>query len=287
MRTRYIALLGALALSGCKPSPTSQFEEADLTRADVVHDLANTISAPKAYTVAVVLAAALDPEATCPAASPGPDAETTIYTGGCTDESGHTWFGQATVRVEGEQVGVITYEDFGSEGPQTCTSGGTVTSRSSFDGTVTLVQDGSYTIDVTGEGDDVDLDACTATRAEVVLTYEGQRVDTSDTVSVWSGHGEVGNSTLGRAEAETVDEVVDEDGCETEAQSGATTLTTKDHTVVITYDGATDCDPESTVTWTLDGADQGELLDVSCATPGAAFGAWAWIAGVAALRRRR
>lgn len=286
MRPELLALITVLA--ACKsPGPASQFEEADLTRADVVHDLATTTSAPRAYTVAVVLAAALDPEAACPVPSPGPDAETTVYTGGCTDEAGDAWHGEATVRAVGEDRGEITYEDFGNEGLADCTGGGTVSSRTTIDGEVTLSEDGAFAIDLTGEGDDVDADACTATSAEFVLVYDGVQVQRTDRIATWSGSGAYGSTTLGRVQAETVDEVLDEDGCESEAQSGTTTLTTKDHEAVITYDGATDCDPESTVTWTLDGADQGEMLDVSCAAPGSAFGAWASVVALAGLRRRR
>ena len=43
-------------------------------------------------------------------------------------------------------------------------------------------------------------------------------------------------------------------------------FTTSTQTAAVHYDGATDCDLESTVTWTLDGAGQGEISGISCAS---------------------
>ena len=64
--------------------------------------------------------------------------------------------------------------------------------------------------------------------------------------------------------ATTVNEVLDNAVCNSEALSGTTTLTGDGHTAVITYDGATSCDTASTVTWTLDGAPKGVISGSSC-----------------------
>src|SRR5207237_7006940 len=81
--------------------------------------------------------------------------------------------------------------------------------------------------------------------------------------------------------------------CFSEAHSGTTTLTGGGKTAVITYDGGTDCDEEGTVTWTLDGVDQGEVAGVACTVTGVhgrASGSLLLAAGAIAIalsRRRR
>ena len=86
--------------------------------------------------------------------------------------------------------------------------------------------------------------------------------------------------------------MLDRGVCQDEALSGQTSITGL-RAVEIRYDGATDCDAESTVTWSLDGVVQaGELTGVECsATPGRR-GSWVTllVLGVVALvlvRRRR
>lgn len=64
----------------------------------------------------------------------------------------------------------------------------------------------------------------------------------------------------------TTDEQLEDDLCADEALAGETKVTSGGHTITISYDGATDCDPESTVRWAYDGTDRGELSGVDCST---------------------
>ncbi len=69
----------------------------------------------------------------------------------------------------------------------------------------------------------------------------------------------------GIAMVSTQNEHTNSDICQSEALEGSTTFTTDTQEAIITYDGRIDCDPASTVTWTLDGMDQGTLEGVGCA----------------------
>ncbi len=292
-----LTLVLAATLVACKGGDTDDtgggdpfdaFEPADLTDPVVVVEMANNASAPNAYTLAVLFGAALENEdGTCPTRSETDGSVT--YTGGCTDSDGDVWVGSAVVNQTGESSGVITYEGLGVTSTEDCDGGGTVETTELFDGTVTISEDGSFEIDMTGSGTDVDAAACTGQDSTFAIEYSGSQVEESDAVTRWSGQGRFGTSLRGMVEMSTADEITDDDGCSSEAESGSTTMSADGHEVVITYDGATDCDPESTVTWTLDGADQGELEGVECGT---GFGASAMTAGMAlllvlGLRRRR
>lgn len=106
--------------------------------------------------------------------------------------------------------------------------------------------------------------------------------------STWNGSGTVGWSGIGKASVSTEDELLTSvtvgfmtggtaAECSYEAMSGSTTIEGDGATAVILYDGATDCDSTSTVTWTLNGANQGEVEGISCRIgtrnrPGAAAG---------------
>lgn len=75
----------------------------------------------------------------------------------------------------------------------------------------------------------------------------------------------------------------DQSVCRDEAISGQTTVSVANGVAVFRYDGETDCDEESTVTWTLDGVDHGEISGVSCAAvaaedaPWLASRCWCWL----------
>jgi len=280
----------ALALTACTGGADlfADYEAADLTDPDNVAELATSSSAPNAYTLAVLFGASLENEdGDCPSRSETDGSVT--YTGDCTDQDGDEWVGSATVNQTGEESGTITYDGLGRTSQEDCDGGGTVESTQLFDGTVTIDASGGFEIEMSGTGTQVDEEACTAQEASFAIEYSGTQVEESDTVTRWSGEGRFATDTTGLVEASTTDEIVDDEGCATEAESGTTTLVAGGHEAVITYDGATDCDPESTVTWTLDGEDQGELEGVECGT---SLGASAWTAGMALLlvlgfRRRR
>ena len=268
--------------------PFDAFDPADLTDAAAVQSFAENVSAPNMYTFAVLFGAALENgDGICPAASETDGAVT--YTGGCTDADGDQWVGSAKVVRTGENAGVITYNGLGRTAQDECSGGGTVTNRQVFDGEIRILADGSFDIDMGGTGTNVDKEACTAQEQDFAMEYAGQQLVQSDSVTQWSGTGRFGTSDRGKVTATTTAEVIDDQGCNYEAESGTTTMVSGDNTVVITYAGAVDCDETSTVTWTLNGTDKGELEGVQCATGmGAAGGGLAAaLAGLLLLTRRR
>lgn len=86
----------------------------------------------------------------------------------------------------------------------------------------------------------------------------------------------------------TTEELLDESICAIQAASGHTTLTNGADVVVITYDGATDCDDAGEVPWTLNGEAMGTLSGVYCASAGGPASAWLGLLALGlGLRRRR
>lgn len=147
-----------------------------------------------------------------------------------------------------------------------------------------------FTIDVTERGEEV-VDDCELREVDRVVQYAGEVLGGPEH-QVWNGSG-VWIDTNGGFEAETVDQVFDEAICMSESLSGFTRVRGASE-AVFTYDGATDCDEDSTVTWTLDGEPQGELSGVGCAVgrlPGSRGPAALVVSGLLALawrsRRRR
>lgn len=273
-------------------TPFDAYADADLTDPAVVAELASTLSAPNAYGVGVtqLILADLSGSKTCPAVTVKGD--TTTYTGGCTDDDGTTWTGTATSiesKAKKKLGGSITYVDFGFSGESACDGKTkmTVSAGQTIDGTVTVDAKGGFTIDVVAEGAEADTKACTSNAFDYRLEYSGSIADTSKSAETWNGQGRFGDSRIGQVMAATVNEVIDEKACDTEAASGTTTLTADGHTAVITYDGATDCDKTSTVTWTLDGKDQGELSGISCSTSPLRASGLLVLLGLLGLRRRR
>ena len=85
----------------------------------------------------------------------------------------------------------------------------------------------------------------------------------------WNQEGHTASKSVvasGQMDIATVDEVTNDTLCASEAISGSTHFTTSTQTAAVHYDGGTDCSEESTVTWTLDGVDQGEISGVSCSS---------------------
>jgi hypothetical protein len=70
-------------------------------------------------------------------------------------------------------------------------------------------------------------------------------------------------------------------------------MVSDEHTVVISYDGETDCDDDDAARWSRDGQDQGLVTGVSCAVTGNRAGLvqtvflLALSIGAAARRRQR
>jgi hypothetical protein len=129
---------------------------------------------------------------------------------------------------------------------------------------------------------------CAAPATSIAYAYSGS-FKGADTSRTWNGSGKAGTSALGGASVSTKDEVISSSVCGHEAASGTTTVTAGSTSMVITYDGATKCDTDSRVKWSLDGADQGELVGVQCGVaPGGELAALA-LAGASVIpwfRRR-
>jgi MYXO-CTERM domain-containing protein len=210
--------------------------------------------------------------ATCPIRTES--GGTVVLEGGCTDDQGREWFGRAVTpsnALPGVPTnGTITYEGFGSDQGSDCADRPDARSRTLADGTVTFTQTAAslrYDIDVVLTVSGVQ-DDCTETERQVALLYSGSMTQDGN-AQIWEGSGSVGNDLAGRFDVRTDGERLDDDACNTEALSGTTTVTAGSDVAVITYDGATDCDPMSTATWTLNGVDQGTVTGVRCsASPG-------------------
>jgi MYXO-CTERM domain-containing protein len=224
-------------------------------------------SAPNAYGFGSALVSAADLAiqlgATCPTLTEASGTRT--YEGGCSDGD-DTWTGRA-VATEGASGGSIVYEGFGSSSMQDC-NGALVPTTNAFDGAVSyagsaLSMSGSFDVDVRSAGVGVNDVTCAATDLTIAVDYHGSIRGAGD-ASTWSGSGRIGNSLQGYVSVSTDDEVIDDTVCGDEAASGTTTIRSGTHTIVITYDGMTDCDLESTVQWSFDGQESGELSGVQC-----------------------
>ena len=240
----------------------------------------------------------------CPAATETSDG-VVIEGNGCTTEDGDTWNGRVILRgftrdTEGDLAAgagpaEIVYEGLGTSGPSDCPTS-TVMSSAVIDGRTVLTPgaDGTvhFDVDLTITGTGVTEDCEPIEDLSGIYEYEGT-VLTEGERNTWNGSGRFGTSELGVYEASTENEVLDSTVCEHEALSGTTTVTAGSDVVVITYDGATDCEETSTATWSFNGADQGELEGVECsaslasrARPGLPLGALG-VAFLLALTRRR
>lgn len=232
----------------------------------------------------------------CPARTESGD--TTTLTGGCIDEDGAEWYGRVTfptdLNVAATNVsGAVVYEGFGSDSAAGCADRPDGRRRQLIDGRVTITRTDArldYDIDLATTTTGVGAD-CSNLDEEGGLRYTGQALTPTGGGQTWSGSGTFGSDRFGRYDLVTEDELIDGTRCEHEPLSGTTTVTGMD-VVVVTYDGATDCDEEGTVTWTLNGVDQGERSGIRCsASPGArgSFAAALVVFGLclAGLRRRR
>ena len=231
--------------------------------------------------------------------------------GGCTTAAGATIYGKATQTRRGTfsftsgaasgtvDLGEVVYEDFGLEAEQSCKDGTKKTVTMKASGTMNSRETGTdsyaFEIDLVVKGDLLDEEACTITPDGTLAiayagTFTGAKPDAEGRYqkTTWNGSGRMGQTDFGRASAITTDEVYDATVCDREAISGTTRIQAAKE-VVITYDGETDCSPDATVTWSLDGADQGTLTGVSCSSGsgrGAPF-SLLLVTGLALLGRRR
>jgi uncharacterized protein (TIGR03382 family) len=251
-------------------------------------------SAPAIYAQAMMptFAAGLTGDTACPVIV---ESETsTTYDGGCTDMQGNEWIGHAEAtgsQTSGE--GRIVYDGFGFVGDSEDCPGmrtttlwhGTIIQTASTTGTSI-----TFSIDMRMDIDGPAEDTCEPLVGVMGIDYSGTMTQEGE-ANIFSGSGRIGTSEHGVISVSTDDEVVDDTVCGDEAASGSTTLSASGHTAVVTYDGATDCDPESTVTWSYDGTDMGEMTGVACNAGGSGGAAGSLVliglalAGV--VRRRR
>ena len=183
----------------------------------------------------------------CPETSD--DGTTFTIRGGCTDTSGKEWGGQATVVRDGEDR-LLTLDGFRNDD----------TVR---DGTVRLTLLGPSLREF-----EANLQLGEVTTIDYVGTVDGDYSGPT----VWNGAGRVEREgylpPVGAVDAETVNEVVDNDVCAGQPVSGATILRTRDHTAVIEYDGVTDCDPDQNAKLTVNDEDRGLIGGILCAVTG-------------------
>jgi hypothetical protein len=234
---------------------------------------------------------------TCPVRTV--DGTTTTVTGGCTDAGGRQWKGTAIVVDEPDRSGSFTYDGFGFDGTEDC-MGTSYPSFLSTTGGMTMVrsgQRGTFEIDLALSSEGVSESDCTARSDTQEVSYDGTVLATGVDGDgdgelddqLYDGAGTVRSRANGVASAKTDSELLSSVVCMDEAASGTTTVEAGGHSMTIHYDGATDCDPESTVTWSYDGVDQGELSKVDCSSGRGLGGASAllWIAAAAIATRRR
>ncbi len=240
---------------------------------------ARTSSAPEVFVTAILPIQQADKNQTdgevCPVIAE--NGNTRTYTGGCTSSTAEAWFGSATVtgpKVNGIPLSV-TYDHFGHTGTTTCN---TVVFATETRYTGTLLRGSALPLLPV----DVDLKlgvkrpttACVLETAAVGFDYhmtietgpDGNNDMTPDT-RTWNGSGRAGKQSgenAGLMSATTASEVTGQ-ACGSEALSGTTTLSAGGHTVVITYDGASDCSNMSTVQWSFDGVAQAAMTGVLCA----------------------
>ena len=175
----------------------------------------------------------------CPETSD--DGATFTIRGGCTDAADREWVGRATILRSGDDRLLTFYGFEGNYGAVLLTLLGP--SLREFD--ANFRHRGGTAVDYVGtvEGD-----------------YGGR--------TVWNGEGRVERTGFfaptGSVDATTVDEVIDNDVCAGQPVSGTTTLRSGEHTAVIVYDGATDCDPDEKAEVIVNDEDRGLVAGISC-----------------------
>jgi hypothetical protein len=271
MTNTMTAVLLAAALAGCGAAP--------------LDDETNVSTWTNAGSAVAVWANVNDPIAfaeghhdfdpACPVTSD--DGTTVTIEGGCSEYEGADWTGSATIVRDGGDLS-LTLDDYGADPEE----------RGTLRGTFTLTEESALT-------HSFDADLVHEGGITTTLHYSGTVDGDWDTATTWNGEGTVERDGMveptGRVSVSTTDEVLDDALCAGQAASGKTRIDDGDHVVVVTYDGATDCDSQHAAKWSFDGEDRGLVGDIYCSfAPGASRPApWAGmflLAAVLWIRRR-
>ncbi|MEZ4320301.1 MAG: hypothetical protein R3F61_22670 [Myxococcota bacterium] len=217
-------------------------------------------------------AASADPDAACPQVSVEGGQVTLV--GGCTDADGVAWEGSVSVETTPERT-TVTWDAFSRTDPGE--------TRGAITGSGWLTEPDGTVRDYEA--------AYTDAHREMEVDYTGTLSSRPDGVGdSFSGSGHIvrigGAAGRGSVEASTVEQLRNGSICEHESLSGRSSFVQDGRTLEVVYDGANDCDPESTVRWFVDGEDLGELEGVSCATARGP-GGWALLLGLLTAVRRR
>ncbi|ADO69433.1 uncharacterized protein STAUR_1629 [Stigmatella aurantiaca DW4/3-1] len=286
------------------PNPATEklnsFKKGSLSNGEDAKYWATKASAPNIYTLvntaSLISSGPSNGEETdpnCPVTTT--ESLTTRTKGGCTDKNGVEWVGSMEVKIGMSGTITYVYSGFGFSQTVTC-DGKSAKSKLIYDGSLKTSATGTtqgFEALIVMDALEVDEQTCETTASVSAVDYKGTSSGASSEdqsePTTWNGSGRIGYADTGVISVETQNEVTHSDTCASEAISGKTTLTTDGQRVEIQYDGATDCDPEATVTWSLNGAAQGELEGVSCsASSGPALAMWGvGLLGLLGLMRRR
>ncbi len=288
-----LAVLALGALSGCgsdsdpfaAPPPSQPASGSSFEAPDNVRTWANSVSALALYLhlyqpIAVADGADTLADPACPVIAD--DGTTLSMTGGCTDATGTTWIGTASVKRAADGERSVKFDGFGTQ-----TRGKPDTTQG--EGNVRRIDDDNH---------DFSLDLVHEASVRATVAYEGHVTGGYGSRTVWSGSGTVTREGLveptGTVDVTTTAQVVDDAVCSGQPSSGNTTLhNADDETVVVTYDGDVDCDPDHAANFSYNGVPKGKITGIVCAaTPGrggSRTSTWVVVALACALglRRRR
>jgi hypothetical protein len=252
----FTALLG-LTACGSDDKPFTAKTDSSLKLPDNVRTWANGASALGVYANIYQLIAVADGQQTfadagCPVVED--DGMTLTMTGGCSEAGGTAWVGSATVERSANGDRTLTLNEFGKKS----------------DATPADTKDGQAHVRRLDDlNQDFDLSLTDSGGVVTTFDYVGHVQGDYDTPTIWNGSGTVSRDGAvapnGTVDASTTDEVVDNDICSGQPISGNTTLhDAADETVIVTYDGALDCDDKQAASYSLDGESKGKIEGISC-----------------------
>jgi hypothetical protein len=169
------------------------------------------------------------------------DGTTYSATGGCTDSDDKEWKGKLTIERDGDDF-LLDYDGF--EGH-----------KGSF--SVHQVEPALH-----------EFEARLILGGFTTVDYIGSVQGGYDQRTIWNGNGTVERDGFlppnGTVEANTLNEIVDNELCAGQPASGTTTLTSGQDKAVITYDGESDCDENKNARLTVNGEERGMIEGINC-----------------------